>query len=716
MAVRPPDADLKAAVQSGDVLFVVGTGVSSGATGRHSHASWEGLIGSGIDECQSIMRFTMPQADHYRGLLAVKDPDDLLVVATAITKKLGGRQGGDYRGWIRKTVGQLKASNRDVLEALADLPGILATTNYDGLLEEVTGRDPYTWRQSNEVERVLRGDQPGIIHLHGFWKDSESVVLDIVDYAEIVGAQHAQTMLKAMRTMKTLVFVGCGEGLVDPNLGALFKWTRDVFAGSEFVHYVLAVESEVDKLRKQHPPEERLRVIPYGPNYSDLGPFLRSLKPSVSGPGSSGGGGSAGGRGGKMHAAAASSPPAGSSSLRPFRNRSLLQRLTMLLQDMKLPWSTIEESFWESVPETWPGQLLDESAAEAERYKHLVDVLSGLPEQVSTGRTFPLLEFVLRSRNYAATSVGALDSWLKDAARHLGVSSASLMAQEQKIAGERHVLVKIERATSEQFLLQAWLGDERGNMQALLDEPQRCKREELPRVVGELWSSSDRRKRLGLIDQDKLTVEFLLPRELISEGVEQWRIPPGRLPLGCKYRVVVRPLERVYTEVKQFLDEMADAAEAWRTKWGLFSGSTTEIDSLLWLRRPEELNEDRLQALLLREKVISLLLILTPPTCSESLRREVLSRAVEQGLPIALWVRLEEAAPDSVEELFTQLSKDLRQLRHAVRQVRVDALGKPEDDKHLGRYLSLLWDDPDHRPPDSQPDDYSAPIQHGVAS
>ncbi|MGZ3458252.1 MAG: VMAP-C domain-containing protein, partial [Archangium sp.] len=540
------------------------------------------------------------------------------------------------------------------------------------------------------------------------------VVLDIVDYAKIVGDQHAQTMLKAMRTMKTLVFVGCGEGLVDPNLGALFKWTRDVFAGSELVHYVLAVDSEVDKLRQQHPPEERLRVIPYGPNYSDLGPFLRSLKPSTSGPGSSGGGGSAGGRGVKMHAAAASSAPTGSSSLRPFRNRSLLQQLTNLLQAMKLPWSTIEELFWESVPETWPGQLLDESVAEAERYMHLVDVLSSLPEQVSTGKTYPLLEFALRSRNHAATSMGALDSWRKDAARHLGVSPASLMAQEQKIAGERHVLVKIERASSEQFLLQAWLGDERGNMQALLDEPQRCKREELPRVLSELWSSNDWRKRLARIPPPLLTVEFLLPDELLSEDVEQWRIPPDEPPLGCKYRVVVRPLERIYAEVKQFLEDMSGAFGAWYEKWGLLPKGTTGSDSLLWLRSPEDLNEDRLQALLLRDKVISLLLILTPPTCSESLRREVLSRAMRQGLPIALWVRLEKAAPDSVEELFTLLSKDLRQLRHAVREERRKAQEMPTDDKHLGRYLSLLWDDPDHRPPDAQVADYSAPTtSHG---
>jgi hypothetical protein len=74
---------------------------------------------------------------------------------------------------------------------------------------------------------------------------------------------------------------------------------------------------------------------------------------------------------------------------------------------------------------------------------------------------------------------------------------------------------------------------------------------------------------------------------------------------------------------------------------------------------------------------------------------------------------LEKAAPTLVSALFTHLIKDLSLLQHAVRDVRRDALGKPEDDKHLGRHLSLLWDDPSHRPPDSLPDEYAAPFQQG---
>jgi hypothetical protein len=78
--------------------------------------------------------------------------------------------------------------------------------------------------------------------------------------------------------MRTLLFVGCGEGLEDPNFGALLRWTRRVFAGSEYRHYRLALTNEVAAIQAKHPPEERIFVLPYGTQYSDLGGFLRSLR------------------------------------------------------------------------------------------------------------------------------------------------------------------------------------------------------------------------------------------------------------------------------------------------------------------------------------------------------------------------------------------------------------------------------------------------------
>jgi tetratricopeptide (TPR) repeat protein len=164
-----------------------------------------------------------------------------------------------------------------VLEALAALPGSLATTNYDGLLETVTGRPAVTWRQSAPFEQVLRGDYQAILHLHGHWQDPESVVLGVRSYEAVVGNTHAEAMHKALASTKTLVFVGCGAGLADPNFGALRRWLAQVFASSPYRHYRLCLQQELADLWHDHGPAERIVPVAYGENHEDLAPFLHSL-------------------------------------------------------------------------------------------------------------------------------------------------------------------------------------------------------------------------------------------------------------------------------------------------------------------------------------------------------------------------------------------------------------------------------------------------------
>lgn len=282
MPSNPTDAliaDLQEEIAKGRVLAIVGAGVSVGATDRHPHASWIGLLESGVDRCLSVAQ-PLPAGweDRVRGDIHSGDMIDLLSAAEKISSKLGSPSGGEYRRWLRETVGSLPLKDRSVLEALRDLGVPIATTNYDDLFEEVTDLDPVTWQDGAQVERVLRKDDQAILHLHGFWKKPESVILGIRSYEEILGNAHAQNILHVLRTVSTLLFIGYGEGLADPNFGPFLQWTRKVFAGSEYRHYRLCRDSEVDKLRQLHPPEERIFILPYGPNHSDLAPFLRRLK------------------------------------------------------------------------------------------------------------------------------------------------------------------------------------------------------------------------------------------------------------------------------------------------------------------------------------------------------------------------------------------------------------------------------------------------------
>jgi len=155
--------DLEAALREPhNTLILVGTGVSIGATGNERCASWRGLIEDGIDFCLKQALVNVQWADLRRQQLTSGHVDELLGAAEALQRALGGPRGGYYHRWLEDSVGSLKLKVRDVVDVLGDFEGPLATTNYDGLLEEAIGRKAVTWKKTAKVERLLRGDKKGI--------------------------------------------------------------------------------------------------------------------------------------------------------------------------------------------------------------------------------------------------------------------------------------------------------------------------------------------------------------------------------------------------------------------------------------------------------------------------------------------------------------------------------------------------------------------------
>jgi len=279
------EQDLRREVGRGRVVVVVGAGVSVAATRGEAIASWVGLLENGVSRCEQVF-LTLPDdwGDGLRARIRSGEADDLLFVAEEVTRVLGGPQSGEYRRWLRETVGRLEPRDPASIEALHDLGVPIVTTNYDSLIERVTGLEPVTWRGGPRIERLLRGDEPGVLHLHGHWEDPESVVLGIHSYEEVLGDAYAQFVPRALSAFNSLLFVGCGEGLKDPNFGALRRWLGEVFAGSEYRHFRLVLGSEARAVAAEHEPRERIFVVPYGDRHEDLAPFLRGLRPQLRPP------------------------------------------------------------------------------------------------------------------------------------------------------------------------------------------------------------------------------------------------------------------------------------------------------------------------------------------------------------------------------------------------------------------------------------------------
>jgi hypothetical protein len=271
--------DLQAQIKAGQVVAIVGPGVSVGTTNGNQLASWTGLLEDGVQRCCELMRgLSSDWKERRLAEIHSGDMEELLSAAEIVSRKLGAPAGGEFRRWLRESVGSLEAQRGDVIQEL-EVSGVkIATTNYDGLIEELTSLPPITWMNAAKVERLIRGDDKGVLHLHGYWDEPESVVLGIRSYEMVMDDAHALNILRALQTVKTLLFVGFSSGLKDPNFGQLLRWTSTIFSQTEYRRFCLAKEDEVDALQKEHPPEERLFVLSFGRDDSDLAVFLRTLR------------------------------------------------------------------------------------------------------------------------------------------------------------------------------------------------------------------------------------------------------------------------------------------------------------------------------------------------------------------------------------------------------------------------------------------------------
>ena len=75
------------------------------------------------------------------------------------------------------------------------LPGVLCTLNYDNLIETATKRRAITWKDANKTQEVLQGKiTDAVLHLHGWFDEPESVVLDMRSYLTVKDDPHAKAV------------------------------------------------------------------------------------------------------------------------------------------------------------------------------------------------------------------------------------------------------------------------------------------------------------------------------------------------------------------------------------------------------------------------------------------------------------------------------------------------------------------------------------------
>lgn len=277
---------VRAAIASGQLVVVIGTGVSrSLSAAEHEQLAWMGLIRDGLRYAAKAGLTSDEQRDErLRRLGTGEDVDDLIDVAGFVQRKLGAPDGDLYGRWLRLALEHARHADGPLADALRRLAAAkvpIATLNYDLLLEGVTGLPSITLDDPLALPAWLSSERPAILHLHGMWTRPAGCVLGVHDYAATVVDERRAMLQRSLGALKQLLFVGCGDTFADPNFLSLVRWLRQHMGAAQPHHQALVRAADVEKRAKD--PSWRGFVAPmsFGAEFADLPRFLSELIPKV---------------------------------------------------------------------------------------------------------------------------------------------------------------------------------------------------------------------------------------------------------------------------------------------------------------------------------------------------------------------------------------------------------------------------------------------------
>ncbi|KAL5336306.1 SIR2-like domain-containing protein [Aspergillus crustosus] len=206
------------------------------------------------------MRYLLDQAPIYSHLQA----------AQILRREL--EECGDFAHWLNAVFGDLAVENDALFRSLKELHdrgATILTTNYDCLLDSYCGLTPVCGLATQDAMTFQWGrrSRKEIFHIHGTYERPRDVILDPIDYYRVRESEGVRRLLEMTLLGSTVLFVGCGDGLGDANLGGLLRWISELQKDLPRTHTMLIKNDDTYNF---HP----LVRLKYGSNYSDLGPWL----------------------------------------------------------------------------------------------------------------------------------------------------------------------------------------------------------------------------------------------------------------------------------------------------------------------------------------------------------------------------------------------------------------------------------------------------------
>ncbi|CCH34760.1 hypothetical protein ABZ816_29625 [Actinosynnema sp. NPDC047251] len=330
------------------------------------------------------------------------------------------------------------------------------------------------------------------------------------------------------------------------------------------------------------------------------------------------------------------------------------------------------------------------------------DDVAGLVERlepaVGDDGTPPVLAFVDRLAHLVADLRTTGHRWLDGVGSRLGLRPPALAelcaASRAQPADDRpgYVVLHLhpDGVDADRYLLSAWL-QQPGQPDEVLF------RDDVPRSISQITAHV-----VGLVHRahvvagaevEELTLEFIVPRGLIHQPIDQWRVDevfPHRL--GTSHPVVVRSLDRM---------RRGDLRGRWRRKWRWLTANDDRPApaAVHWLDEGARAGPDRLFAELVVADAPVAVLMAAPPETGAGLGRDELTAVLYAGVPVVAWCRDPALSATFRRDLGELLeSGGLDRLPGHVLRLRRQAGGNTGAELLLGEHITLLWDDADRIP------------------
>ena len=336
--------------------------------------------------------------------------------------------------------------------------------------------------------------------------------------------------------------------------------------------------------------------------------------------------------------------------------------------------------------------------------RELQDVLAEL-EEVANGAAGvpPLAVFVaeLADRADAATAA-QLHDWVHRVGGRLGFALADLDRLRQLPAarverGDTHLVVECrpDAAAPDRFLFTAWLQTGTGPGITLQRDDRSRPLTALPALLEELLTGHP--MVVNRQDPD-LTIEFVLPRDLLDRPFDQLAVPIEGMPrrLGIEYPVVLRSRDRM---------ERRALHHNWRRKWDWLREHSPEA-GMHTVAKPGETEHEQLY-IKLSDNSVMVLVMAFPPWGGDPQPVDELWVGLQAGTPIIVFCRHGRDAERFCAEVTRLLGAELpgipavldlpRRLLELRRRAAPGDPANPEND-HLGLHLSVIFDDADRIP------------------